>query len=285
MAYELILKPTQEYLGSIEILLDLLVGVGLPPEIMAEVTLRGKKQLCLYSQSKKDHLKIKKIVGFLHLRNVSVSDCYLEKSDWQDKWKKDFKVFNLAKRFCVVPRWDKKSFKFKLRDPIYIDTSFAFGTGLHETTRFMSELIEKHAGKYDSFLDLGTGTGILSIIASKCNAQEIKAMDISLDAIGMAKVNLRENKIKNVELVCSNLKNFKEKKQYDFVAANLITGDLIDFQKKIFSFVKSEKYLAISGISLENEKKIQKTFQAYDMRCLKIVRGSAWLAILYKRKK
>ncbi|VAW11750.1 Ribosomal protein L11 methyltransferase [hydrothermal vent metagenome] len=283
MIYELILKPSQKDSGPLEILIDLLLGAGISPEIIIQVTLKGKEHLCLYSQSKKEHLNLKRVVDSLQLKKVLLVDHHLVKSDWQDKWKKDFKAFNLSKRFCVVPRWDKKSFESKTREPIYIDTSLAFGTGLHETTQFMSELIEKYEGKYASFLDLGTGTGILSIIASKCNAQEIKAMDISSDAINMAKVNLQENKIKDVELVCSDLRNFKEKKQYDFVAANLITGDLIDFQKKIFTFVKPGKYLAVSGISLENEKKIRKTFQSYDMRCLKIVRGSAWLAILYKK--
>ncbi|OGX31215.1 MAG: hypothetical protein A2787_01775 [Omnitrophica WOR_2 bacterium RIFCSPHIGHO2_01_FULL_48_9] len=76
---------------------------------------------------------------------------------------------------------------------------------------------------------------------------------------------------------------WKTNQQFDFVAANLISDDLIRLKKKIFSLVKPGQYLALSGISLENFSKVKKAFAALPLRCVQIRQGSRWAAVLYQR--
>src|SRR6185503_4769445 len=109
--------------------------------------------------------KFQKKIASYRWKNVSCRLKSIQSQDWQEKWKEDFKPFRLTDRIDVSPVWHRKRYKPKGREVVYIDTVLAFGTGLHETTRFMSQFIELCRGQFESFFDIGTGSGILSIIA------------------------------------------------------------------------------------------------------------------------
>ena len=96
-------------------------------------------------------------------------------------------------------------------------------------------------------------------------------------------MNFDENKCRVDNLAVMDIEKFKDNESYDFVAANLITHDLITFGDKILGFVKEGKYLAISGISIENFKLIKEVFQKYPLQCLEVKRGEKWVACLYQK--
>ncbi len=218
------------------------------------------------------------------LKNVSVSLTSLKDIDWKDKWKKDFRPFCLTSELDVVPfSWEKQYKVKKGRQPIFIDTSTAFGTGLHETTKFMAQLIAFKKGRFETFFDIGTGTGILSIVALKYGAKEVSGIDISKSSMPVAKENMLKNKGLYATLRCVDLKSFKSKKKFDFVAANLVTHDLLDNKKEILSFVKKGKYLAVSGIAIERLSMFKKNFCPNNLRCLKIFKGKTWCSLLFKK--
>ncbi len=188
----------------------------------------------------------------------------------------------MTKTIDIVPRWAEVHYRKGTRRPLYIDTNLAFGTGLHETTRFMARLIEEHAD-YSSFLDVGTGTGILAMVASFCGAKTIDAIDIDSQSIRVAKENLKANQIKNVKAFRADLSKWSGRKTYDFVAANLVTHDLIGFGRQLVNRVKKGKFLAVSGISLKKLPELRKQFKALPLSEKKIIRGKEWSAILYRR--
>lgn len=233
---------------------------------------REKKALDLVARLKRE-LKLKAKMRVLF------------KDDWQDVWKKDFKPFALTPCIMVVPRWEKKNFiRPANKKVIYIDTAMAFGTGLHETTQFMSQLIEARAMPVGSFLDIGTGTGILAMVAKLSGAQKVHAVDIAPDAVKTAHENLKVNGITIDFLRVFDIGDYPATTKFDFVAANLVTDDLLKFQQKIWRCVKSGGLCAVSGISLENLPRFKKNWIVPQAKILEVKRGKQWSAVLFKKE-
>jgi len=163
-----------------------------------------------------------------------------------------------------------------------MDTLLSFGTGLHETTQFMAQFIEDQNGKFKSFLDIGTGTGILALVALKYGAGDVLGIDIGPLSVQAARDNMKVNQL-NFKVQKADIKKYCSKKMYDFVAANLITEDLIEHSRKIVSFVKKDGLLAVSGISLENLDRLRKAFSSLPLKCLKISKGKQWSGLLFQK--
>lgn len=267
-----------------ECLYGVLLQAGIKPKEIVEVTQRKQHKIIIYFSLKILAQKLMTSIAKLNLRGVKMSLKILRKSDWRDRWKKGIKPFSLTKRIDVVPRWVVTQYQKTKRIPIYIDTNLAFGTGLHETTRFMAQLMEKNRANFKSFLDVGTGSGILAIVAYIGGAESITAIDIDRQSIGVAKSNFAANHVANVKILCADLQKWKTQRKYDFVAANLVSNDLIVFGKRLFAVVNSQKYLAVSGISLKKLPLVRKSFAKLALREVEILRGKMWAAVLYQRK-
>lgn len=281
--FEVTLKVNSSEAGNIEILKGLLAGIGIDKNVIVECEEWPDTRLSVYFDSQARARVLQKQLRAFHLRYVGVTLKRLKKRDWQTKWKRDFKPFALTKTLGVVPMWLKKKHQLRGRILIYIDTNVAFGTGLHATTRFMAQFVERCKGRYESFIDLGTGTGILAMIASKCGADDIDAIDISPEAVKVARSNFIENECASIRIKVADAHKIKTGKQYDFVCANIITQDLIRMATKIIGLVKPGKYLAVSGISLNSYGVFRRAYAKYPLRCIKIEKGEGWVAILFKK--
>jgi ribosomal protein L11 methyltransferase len=132
-------------------------------------------------------------------------------------------------------------------------------------------------------LDVGTGTGILAIVASKCNGNDINAIDMCPEAVKVAKSNFISNGCASINIKVLDARRIKSKKKYDYVSANIITHDLIAMAEKLISLVKPGQYLAVSGISLSSYDLFRKAYARYPLRCVKIEKGEEWVAVLYKK--
>ncbi len=282
-AYEVSLTVPDTDPGQLEILKVLLERLGVTRDRFIELSQNGLNVLSIYYQNTSEGETLRRKLVNCGLKNVEIHGKTLKGSDWQNKWKKDFRPFQLTERFDVVPFAYRKEYKKQERQPVYIDTSFAFGTGLHATTRFMAGFVERASGKFESFLDIGTGTGILSLIALHCGATDVTAIDLRKDIIEIANTNFEANGFKKQKARAVNFEKFKAEVQFDFVAANLITQDLIEFGRKIVARVKPGQFLAVSGISLNNYPMFRENFQQYPLKCVKVERGEGWVAVLYKR--
>jgi ribosomal protein L11 methyltransferase len=281
--YELSFHIDSEQKIKAEIIKSLLINSGFDPASLVESSFGLITTVSVYAVNRR------KLTGFLLLfkknKRVRIQHSLrlLRAKDWRDRWKDEFKPFSLTKRIDIVPEKDRKKYKLQNRIPIYLDTTVAFGTGLHETTRFMSGLIESCRGKFNSFFDIGTGTGILSLVALKNDAREVKAVDIDRHAVLIARENFKRNGYNPSGVSTHDIDKASLKIQFDFIAANLITEELIRLKLKILKFVKPGGYLAVSGISLINFPKFKKIFSDQDLRCLTIKKGENWAAVLYQR--
>jgi ribosomal protein L11 methyltransferase len=219
----------------------------------------------------------------LKLKEVELKLNKLSSKVWRKKGEETFKPFKLTKRLSVIPEKDCHKFKNNLENKIILTTGLAFGTGLHETTRFMAQIIEKDYQPSMSLLDIGTGTGILSLVALKKGAKNLMAIDLSKDCINTAQKNFSLNRFQKVKKRAIDLNKFKPADRYDFVVANLITKVLISSKSKLISVVRPQGFLAVSGISLENYSFFRDHFKDARLKCEKVVKGQEWAAILFRK--
>lgn len=264
-----------------EIVWCLLAAAGFDMMSLVEEESRRERLLSFYVQDKKDMRDLKAKLRSIPLKGVVLFDKKHCRDIWSTQWKKGWKPFKLTERFYVVPLWQRRRVCPKGKTAIYLDTTNAFGTGLHETTRFTSRIIDDLRGKFLSFLDVGTGTGLLAAVACKSGATRVVGFDIDAGAIAVARQNLKANGLKTVLKVCAAC-DFKAGKGFDLVAANLVSPDLIEDRDKIVSFVRSGGWLVVSGISLANMSRVKKAFCIPSLTLSRTIKGKEWAAFLFK---
>jgi len=175
-----------------------------------------------------------------------------QNKDWMAEWKKGFKAFPLVAGHWVVPSW--LSAPPEARQAILVDPGMAFGTGTHETTQLVAESLHEilSSEKAASLLDVGTGTGILAILARQLGVEVIHATEIEPDARRVAKENFALNKMSDIVLDERQIEDLSG--QYDIVCANIIDGVLVRIQDALKARVKPGGWLIVSGIISEREK-------------------------------
>lgn len=183
--------------------------------------------------------------------------------DWLAEWRKDYKPFLLCGRVWVVPSWCERP--PEAEQIIRIDPEMAFGTGTHETTRLAAQFlydfsyqVEKSALSQRSLVDIGTGTGILAMIAELMGFGQIVGNDIDPESRRVARENLEKNNMPRTRIVDEDLKQIDG--QFDFVVANIIDGVLVKLQADLKSRVKKNGYLLLTGILCERDELFRSEF-------------------------
>lgn len=173
--------------------------------------------------------------------------------DWMSEWKKNFKAFQFAGPFWIVPSWLETP--VSAQHTLWIDPGMAFGTGTHETTRLAGELLLEtlSSGQASDVLDVGTGTGVLALLAERTAlAQNIIAIDIDPEARRVARENLALNHSQRVQVPELNLPEVTG--AFDVVIANIIDGVLIQLKPDLLARAKASSELILSGILREREQ-------------------------------
>ncbi len=196
----------------------------------------------------------------------------IKEEDWAENWKQHFKPVQIGSKIIVKPSWEPVSVK-NGQIVIEIDPSMAFGTGDHPTTRMIIETMESmwdellHRNPSPIVLDLGTGTGILAIVAAKLGVKRVLAIDIDEDAIRCAKENIEANNVARF-ITVSNTKDWDAKDTYDVIVANLDLNTLTSLSNKIVYSLKRGGFLLLSGILNEQIEKILDAYQQLGLECL-----------------
>lgn len=178
-----------------------------------------------------------------------------ENQDWLTEWKKHFKPFQLIQEYWVVPSWMESPVPPEVT--ITIDPGMAFGTGTHATTQmasyFVQKLCKKHSAQISnwSFLDVGTGTGILGILSDRCGAGMVTGIEIDPEARRVAKENIKINACENFLIKDQQLDEIRE--TFDVVIANIIDGVLIRIKEDLLQAMKPGAFLFLTGILTERE--------------------------------
>ena len=186
-------------------------------------------------------------------------------------------LFRSVGKFIVAPPWaDVESEKILIR----IEPNMAFGTGTHGTTQLCLKAIGEHCSPGMSFLDVGTGTGILAIGAAKLGATDILACDTDADAINIARENAQLNGVaKHIEFADVGIDG--RTPQYDFVCANLTVDVIIPILGLLLD--KSKMLLLLSGILAEQEQIIRDGLLKFQISNIKIEASGEWISVLIQR--
>jgi ribosomal protein L11 methyltransferase len=209
----------------------------------------------------------------------------IKQQDWQDSWKRFIKPRRVGKTFWVTPPWLEPP-KFRRRHVITIEPGMAFGTGTHATTRGCMEYLEavanKLGGKEFTALDVGTGSGILSIAVALLGAKAIWAIDNDPVAVQVARENFLANRVGNrIHLKISQPSAIK--RVFTVVVANLTVETIIELARALEKRVEPKGYLILSGILTKKAAAVTRRF-APRFRVIERARKREWTTLLLQRR-
>lgn len=213
----------------------------------------------------------------LTLKNV-------REEDWANNWKQYFKPFTVGERLLIKPSWEMCENPWN-RAVLEIDPASSFGTGQHHTTRLCLELLEQLMHPGDRVLDLGCGSGILSIGALLLGASGATAVDIEENAAATATENARKNHIDPTlyRVFCGNVLEDETLCReigdgYDLICANIVADVLIAMQQLFRQFLRPEGTLIVSGIIMERRDEVLDQLKKAGFALLEVREKEGWAA-------
>lgn len=234
--------------------------------------------------------------GRLNSLNLTLEELHLSKSnfvyelaqtsvdeeDWANSWKKYFKVLKIGQRTVIRPTWEKYD-KKPGEVVIDLDPGMAFGTGSHATTSQAMELTEKYLKPKDKVIDVGTGSGIISIQAGKLGASLVNAYDFDAVAVKSAERNVQDNNLSEIVSVKQNdlLTGIEEKA--NLIIANIVADVIINLIPQLDYSLMENGTVILSGIIEKRLKDIRDLLRDYDYEIIEEREKDGWYALAVKR--
>ena len=237
-----------------------------------------KSQLSQLKNNDNEH-----ILGSLETACENVRD-----EDWNETWKQFFHQLKIGEKLLICPNWEECD-NSESRTVFYIDPGMSFGTGSHPSTRFCLEESEKYIKQGDSVLDLGCGSGILSICAILLGASSAVGVDVDENSIDSVKTNLQINNIDNKKYEIkigdlttnSDLRNNLGK--FDIVFANIVADVIIAISPFALNFLKPDGIFITSGIINERLNEVKSALISNGFEIINIKSDDDWSEITAKR--
>ena len=207
----------------------------------------------------------------------------LPEQDWGENWKRFFKPVQVTSRFVVVPSWSKVRLE-KRQSTVAITPGMAFGTGTHATTILSIQALEERLPKRGfSVLDVGTGSGILSIIASKLGAKEVWGIDIDGVAVKNARENVELNRVSNNVKIRKGSIGVLQKK-FDVIIANIDFKSLKRMRGPLLDHLKNKGFLLLSGILEEDENRLREHYlETGQCQWIHVARREGWICLTFRK--
>lgn len=226
-------------------------------------------------------------------KNITLSST--EDKDWINNWKQYFKPFRLYDNIVIKPTWEELDEVNEGDMVVEIDPGIAFGTGSHETTKLCIGQLKKYLKNGDTVFDVGSGSGILSIISVMLGAGFVHGMDIDEVAVRASVENAEVNHIGEDKLrfTCGNLleKNddtsvmaldVNNGSRYDIVVANILADVIIPLSGVIKPYLKEGGYFITSGIIDMKEKAVKEALTSNGFKIIDVVHMNDWVSIIAK---
>ncbi len=207
---------------------------------------------------------------------VEIEYRIIREEDWANEWKKYAKPIYLDK-IAILPYWEEIG-NIEDRILIRIEPGMAFGTGNHPTTIMCLEMLQKYLKEGMDVLDVGTGSGILSIVAKKLGGDKVKGVDIDEKAIEVAKKNAERNQVK-VEFQKNDLVDGINEK-YDIVVANLIAEIILKLNVNVKKVLKTNGIYIVSGILQEKLDMILNSLEESSFKLLEVKEKENWYTVV-----
>ena len=208
----------------------------------------------------------------------------VNEEDWANSWKQYYKPVKIGERMVICPAWEAYT---PAEDELVIrmDPGMAFGTGTHETTRLVIRLLEKYTKPGCRMLDVGTGTGILAICASRLGAELCRAYDIDPTAVRVARENILDSGLTNVTCDQSDLLKqvSLEGGEYDLVCANIVADIIIRMTPDVGRYMKDDAILLASGIIAERCDDVIACFNANGFEVVELLTDNDWCGLAIRK--
>ena len=226
---------------------------------------------------------------------LNVGDCTIEESqtedvDWVNNWKQYFHQFYIDD-ILVIPSWENVEAKDSDKMVIHIDPGTAFGTGMHETTQLCIRQLKKYVTKDTELLDVGTGSGILSIIALKLGARHAVGTDLDPCAVPAVEENKEVNGIpvEAFDMMIGNIIDDKEVQdkvgyeKYDIVTANILADVLVPLTPVIVHQMKPGAVYITSGILDVKEEVVKEAVVAAGLEVVEVTHQGEWVSVTARK--
>lgn len=232
---------------------------------------------------------IKEAVNNLILFNIdigknSVSVSEVNEEEWATAWKKYYHPVKISERFTVVPTWEEYTPVSSDELIIELDPGMAFGTGTHPTTVMSIQGLERIVKEDDVVIDVGTGSGVLSIAAAMLGAKKVTALDLDEVAVESAKMNIELNKVHPVVDVFQNnlLEGIKVKA--DVIVANILAEVIVRFTDAAAQCLKPGGFFITAGIIGQKKDEVKESIEAAGFQIEETVQMEDWVSFIAKRK-
>ena len=227
---------------------------------------------------------------FMDIGEGSIAVDETEDIDWINNWKQYFKQFYVDD-ILIIPSWEEVKEEDKDRMIIHIDPGTAFGTGMHETTQLCIRQLKKYVTEDTEILDVGTGSGILSIVALKLGAKHAVGTDLDPCAVPAVEENKEANEIpvQDFDMLIGNIIDDKEVQdavgyeKYDIVAANILADVLVPLTPVIVNQMKKGGIYITSGIIDQKEETVVKAVKDAGLEILEVTYQGEWVSVTARK--
>ena len=218
------------------------------------------------------------------LPHIETETASIPEQDWGENWKRFFKPLRVGSRFVVKPPWARIRLK-RGEIPIEMTPGMAFGTGTHATTKLCMESLEKRLKKRGlSVLDVGTGSGILSIAAGRLGAGEVLGIDIDQLAVEIARENVSRNQVSDtVRIKKGRIGDIR--KRFDLVVANLDFRSLKKMRMALIRHIKRQGFLILSGVLETEEERLRQSYMETGfLQWVDVAQAGEWVCLIFRKK-
>jgi ribosomal protein L11 methyltransferase len=213
---------------------------------------------------------------------VTISE--VNEEEWATAWKKYYNPVKISERFTIVPTWEIYTPVSSDELIIELDPGMAFGTGTHPTTVMCIQALERTVRPGDRVIDVGTGSGVLTIAAAMLGAEDIRAYDLDEVAVTTARLNIKLNKVNDrVTISQNNLLDGVEGNSADVVVANILAEVILRFTKDVARVVKRGGSFIASGIIKQKKDLVKEALVEAGFEITETILMEDWVALIAKR--
>jgi ribosomal protein L11 methyltransferase len=218
-------------------------------------------------------------IGF---NKVTISE--VNEEEWATAWKKYYHPVKISEKVTIVPTWEIYTPVSSDELIIELDPGMAFGTGTHPTTVMCIQALETSVRPGDRVIDVGTGSGVLSIAAAMLGAEDVRAYDLDEVAVTSARLNIKLNKVSDkVTISQNNLLDGVEENTADVVVANILAEVILRFTDDVARVVKPGGIFIASGIIQQKKDQVKEGLVQSGFEITETILMEDWVAIIAKR--
>lgn len=212
---------------------------------------------------------------------VTISE--VNEEEWATAWKKYYHPVKISEKFTIVPTWEEYTPVSSDELIIELDPGMAFGTGTHPTTVMSIQALERTVKKGDNIIDVGTGSGVLSIAAALLGASKVEALDLDEVAVNSARINIKLNKVHDkVTVRQNNLLNGIEE-PVDVVVANILAEVILRFTQDAARIVKPGGYFITAGIIMQKKLDVKEAIVEAGFEIIETIQMEDWVSFIAKK--